>query len=341
MTRLVFVLIAITVGLYALDVFLARMETHEVEQEAAAHHRDAQRQMQEHRYDAAVESFRRAYTLERKNPEYRLGLGAALTAAGRRDEARSILDEALREQPNSARANLLNARLLHAAGDDSGAAVYYHRAIYGAWTGDAAAQRIQVRLELIRDLAQHGDPKQLLAELLPLQAETQDVAVRRELAGMFITAGSPGRAADEYRTLLQEYPTDAALLTGLGDAELAAGRYGAAQVAFLRAYRQSPSNAAVRHGMELTSALTALDPTIRRLPSREKFERSTRILKLVRDALTACGVTLNSAASTHSDISNESAEQQLQQAEDLWRSKPPACVTPDLVNLIVEKFASQ
>lgn len=264
-----------------------------------------------------------------------------MTSAGRFDDAQLILAEALREQPNGARANLLNARLLAARGDPAQAAVYYHRAIYGAWTGDATVQRLEARLELIRQLAQRGERKQLLAELLPVEAETDAPAIRREVAALYITAGSPARAADEYRELIALTPNDPALLTGLGHAELASGRYGAAQVAFLRAYRLAPTDSAVRHGMELTSSLTALDPTPRRLPSREKYERSRRILQLVRGTLSACAVPLPDVPVPPRNDTNEAAEQQLQQAEQLWAARPAGCAAPEIVSLILDKLAAQ
>ena len=43
---------------------------------------------------------------------------------------------------------------------------YYHHAIYGAWPGNAAARRVQARIELIQALGKAGRRQQAQAELL-------------------------------------------------------------------------------------------------------------------------------------------------------------------------------
>jgi tetratricopeptide (TPR) repeat protein len=293
-----------------------------------------------------VELFRRAYTAERRNGTYQLALAGALVGAGRRDEAHAVLDAALRDRPNDARATLIAARLAREEGRNREAASFYHRSIYGDWSGaEVKGHRVAARLELIEFLKRQGDKRQMLAELLPLEAETRDVKLMRQAADYLVDAGSPRRAADTYRQLLADDPNNVALLSGLGRAELAAGDYGPAQRAFVRAFRLAPDNAEVRHGLELTSALSSLDPTSRRLASREKYARSSRVLQLALD--NSCAKETEAAreackqlAAKRADMTNEAAERQLQLALQIWRSRTPQCRGPqgELVGLMMEKL---
>ena len=335
--------LAVIVAFYALDVTLARVETTELHNEAHALYLTGNNLLSMGHAAGAVEPLQRAYTLERKNREYQLSYAEALTGAGLYEEASTLLHEAIAQAPNEGRANLLLARLARAQHDFANEAPYYHRAIYGVWHRDAAAYVNQTRLEWIKELAAHGDSKLLLGELLPLEAETNDARVLTEAAHYYLDAGSPSRAADLYRKLLAGQPDNAGLEKGLGEAETAAGRYAAAQHAFLRAFQAAPADSSIRHEMEVSSALSAIDPTPRRLPSKEKYERSNRILKLVRDSLSACGSATPEADATlainHPDTSNEAAEQVLQQAELLWKDRPQRCTFPELLAPLMKKLA--
>jgi tetratricopeptide (TPR) repeat protein len=154
------------------------------------------------------------------------------------------------------------------------------------------------------------------------------------------------RSAELYRTLIETHPDDAVLQTELGQAEAATGEYAAAQRAYLRAFRMNPGDASIRHEMQLVSALSAIDPTPRRLPSREKYSRSVRILRLVRDSASACGSQSAELAEAermvnlkHADTSNEAAEQVLQLAESLWRNRPASCAAPEVLPVLMQKLA--
>jgi tetratricopeptide (TPR) repeat protein len=167
-----------------------------------------------------------------------------------------------------------------------------------------------------------------------------------QVAHYLLVAGSAARSAELYRTLLATHPDNADLLKGLGQAETAAGQYSSAQDAYLRAFRINSSDLSIRHDMELASALSAIDPSPRRLPSREKYGRSLRILRLVRDSVVACGsesAALADAERTvnlkHPDTSNEAAEQVLQLAEYLWRNRPSSCPAPEVLPVLMQKLA--
>ena len=88
--------------------------------------------------------------------------------------------------------------------------------------------------------------------------------------------------------------------------------------------------------MELATKMAVLDPTVRRLSSMEKFERSVRVLQLARDSLAACSTDGDAAdllSSTDKvlaqekarDVNNELAEERLSMAERLWAARIQAC----------------
>jgi tetratricopeptide (TPR) repeat protein len=341
------VVVVTIVALYTVDVLLARVEKGEVQNEAARLYQRGEALLASGHAADAIDPLQHAFTLDRNNRQYQLGYAESLIVAGRREDAAAQLNDVMRRSPNDGRANLLLARLARANGDLENESAYYHRAIYGVWNGDSAGAKADAaRLEWIRELAARGDHKMLLGELLPLAAENHDFAVLTEVAKDLRIAGSPNRSAELYRTLIETHPDDASLWKGLGEAQTAAGEYGAARSALVRAFQLDPHDASVRHDMELASALSAIDPSLRRLPSRAKFERSTRVLKLVRDTVAACGVSpaeLADAdrrlAAKSTDMSNEGAEEVLQTAESLWAKRAAGCAAPELLPVLMQKLA--
>lgn len=340
---LILTLCAAIAALCAFDLSMERLQTKEV-------HRDAERsyilgvQLLKSGHSAqAAERFQKSYAAERYNSRYQLSLADALLNSGQLDEASALLNDAANDAPNDGKTNLLLARLARAQNRPADEAPYYHRAMYGTWREDARRHRNEVRLEWIRRLVQRGDHNLLLGELLPLEAESTDPQILKEVALDYLEAGSPVRSAGLYRMLLTTEPSNADLESGLADAEASAGNYTSAQTALLRALHANQGDSRVRQKMELISALAALDPTPRRLPSGEKYDRSTRVLKLVRDTLLGCGeqstATDGALNVKHPDVTNESAEQLLELAERLWKTRPPKCAPPELVSVLMRKLS--
>jgi tetratricopeptide (TPR) repeat protein len=346
---LVAVIIAVIAGIYSLDVSLERVESSELHSEARRLFENGTRLLAAGHAAEAVDPLERAYALERDDRQYQLAYAQALLAAGRTQDSADLLNAIVRQSPNDGQANLLLARMARARGDFDNEAAYYHRAIFGVWDRDPA--RIpstlanDARLEWIRDLAQRGDTRLLLGELLQLEAETQDFDTLKQVAHYFLLAGSQARAAELYQTLLNTHPNDAALEEGLGQAETADGQYTDAQRAYSRALKLKPDDGAIRHDMQLTTTLSQIDPTPRRLPSREKYDRSLAILRMVHDTVLSCGFQgpdLTEAerilALKKSDTSNEAAEQVLQLSETLWRERPAVCPAPEVIPMLMQKL---
>ncbi len=340
------VLVIVVICLAAMDQFLARIESSEMRKTAQQSYAAGVRLMQTGKVAEAVDSLRNAHTLERENTAYELELIAALTAAGKADDAEPLLTEVLQREPNDGRANLIAARLMVRRGNITEAESYYHRAIYGTWPGDSAESRESVRMELVNLLAEKNQKQELLAELISLDAQSPPPEIRKRLAELYLVAGSPGRAVNIYQSFVAQNPNDIAAYEGLGDAEIEQGQYGAAHDAFRRAALRDPENASVRARLAMLNIVTGLDPTRRQLTSAEKYRRSLRILKMARDEAGRCAATSPSASAVLTSganrgfaaagdaiiasrapahATNEAAEAVLSLAEKLWQASTAAC----------------
>ena len=260
---LIAVILATVAFFWTADVFLARMETTELHKEARGDFEQGMQQLAAGHADEAVDTLRKAHAIERDDTHYSLALAQALIAAGKLDEAGTMLSDSLEQSPNDGQSNLLEARLMVRRGKVQDAESYYHRAIYGIWPQNAEMQRIRVRLELAQLLASIKSDQELLAELIPLDAEAQhDLAVRRQVAHLYIEADTPARAVTAYRALIRDDPDDGANYSGLGEAELALGNYREAKTAFQNAIHHG-ADAQAR--LDLATRMADLDPTPRYL----------------------------------------------------------------------------
>lgn len=357
---LIAIIALVIAGLATVDRLLERAQNSEVQSLAKRSYLDGLRLSRAGKIDEAVEAFRKAHALERRNAEYELQLVKALIDAKKPEEADLPMREILAREPNDGQANLYAAHLMIAEGKIVEAESYYHRAIYGEWPDNALAHRIAVRMELADFLAAKGKQEELLAELLPLQEEAgNDPAAQRRVAHLFLAAGSPSRAADEYRALIKQNSKDAEAYAGLGQAELQMGNYRAAREAFRSAAARKPQDPSLQGKVDLSTTLNGLDPTVRKLTSDEKYRRSLQILELAQSSFEICLAENPKAASTSEQLlasiddakkkhpsaaSNEAAEQILSLAEDAWQARIKLCgnsipAEDESLRLIMEKLA--
>lgn len=326
----IIVIIALVIaGLATVDRLLERAQNAEVQRLAERSYVDGVRLRSTGKVNEAVEAFRKAHALERINAEYELQLINALIDAKKPDEAALLMRELLDREPNDGRANLYAAHLMIALGKIADAESYYHRAIYGEWLDNAAAHRIAVRMELAHFLVAHGKQQELLAELLPLQEEAgKDPAAQRQIAQLFLAAGSPSRAAEEYHALIKQDPKDADAYAGLGQAELQMGNYRSAREAFLSAAARKPHDSSIQKKVDLSTTLNALDPTARKLTSNEKYRRSLEILGLAQSDLENCIATNPAGAS-------DATQQLLASINNTLTGKAPASITNELAEQVL------
>jgi tetratricopeptide (TPR) repeat protein len=347
------------VGLFSIDTSLATVERSQTRAEAARAYQAGLRLLKEGQGGNAAEQFRAALTVARDNQDYQLALADALAAAGRLTQAEGTLSDLLQRNADSGAANLALARVLARERKATEAFSYYHRAIYGQWKQDARDHRVQARFELVDLLAAQHEREQLLAELLPLQAEApNDTLSRMKLGHLFIAAGSPVRGADLFREILQGSPRDPDAYAGLGDAEFARANYRTASSDYSSALRFHPDDIHARQQLEICGQILALDPTQRGLGIEERHRRSLQLLDLVRTDLSGC---LNSTASgavrdlieragnalkEHLPARRQNAayEANLELADQLWQARRKECSAstrpaPEYLALTLNKVA--
>jgi tetratricopeptide (TPR) repeat protein len=354
----IFIVAASLAALYTVDRVLANVEQSEVQREANLEHSTGLALVKEGRPEAALPHLSRASVLDRSNRDFRLDLAEALHLAGRRDQAETQVRDVLNRDSNDGRGNLLMARLMAGAGRSSEADAYYHRAIYGAWYRDPAAKRLQARVELAHYLARQNRQQELLSELLVLQdAARKDGNLAWQVADLFLKSGSPARAAQAYQDIIRNDPTSVRAYRALGEAELRAGDFRSAETAFLACVRNRPDDAEAADRLRFASTLERMDPTFRRLPSAEKYRRSTALLTAVRDWVnTNCPTATNYADTTpllneaeqvlkvppRGTITNETSEAIIALAERLWNNQMVACGAKqrpdDPVPLLMDKL---
>jgi tetratricopeptide (TPR) repeat protein len=345
--------------LFATDVFLAKTERTEARTEAVRLFAEGQLLTQQGRGSDAIERFKDATSMERTNREFRLALADALLLAGRSGESEHALNDLLEKDSTDGAANLSMARVLVKQGMMPEAISFYHRAIYGQWASNPAANRVKTRFELIDLLARLNAKEELLAELLPLQDEAPaDIENRKRIGRLFIAAGSPSHAADVFRDILRRHPQDPDAFAGLGDADFARGNYQTAQGEFLTALRLKPEDQNIRQRLDACSQVLMLDPTRRGLTASERYHRSIQLLELTLNQVSKCAA--NSSTEGVRDLVNEAGkaakrpasqsrqseatEANLDLAERLWQIRKRECRealagSEDPLTLVLAKVA--
>ena len=336
---LIALIAVIIAALAGLDKSLAALEGAEVRNVAQTAYEKGTRHLRAGSLNEAIDELRNAHAMVRTNASYELQLANALLADDKAAEAEPLIDELLERDANDGATNLTAARLASRERDVSGAEAYYHRAIYGEWPSDEIRNRTTARLELINYLDLHGSREALLSELISLEAEgVKDAGVEKRIAGLFLKAGSPARAAAVYESLIAQNHGDADAYAGLGQARMEEGQYRAAHTAFEQAIERSPNDKNVETQLEVLKPVTAFDPTPRWLTSMEKYRRSLKILQMVREDLGQCSKENDTAAQrliadadrvlsgkTAKIVTNEMSEQILLLAENGWRERLRTC----------------
>jgi tetratricopeptide (TPR) repeat protein len=344
------VLLAIA-ALFVVDSFLAKTERSESDAEAARLFQEGQRLRQEGRSEDAVHQFQAALSIARGNRDYHIALAGALSEAGKLINAESSLSDLLQQNSTDGEANLLMARVLVKQGRIPEAVSYYHRAIYGQWKQDAAGNRARTRFELVDLLARQNSKEDLLAELLPLQEEAphdpdQQKDTQKRIGRLFLAAGSPARAAEVFRDVLQRSGDDPQARVGLAEAEFAQGNYRAAESDYLAAARLKPDDDADRKRAKVSRQVLELDPMQRGIGPAERYRRSAKLLEMALEAAARCGgsapqpsqdqasqeLTASAKKALNRHVSpsaqNDAFEDNLDMAEKLWQWRNKECAQP-------------
>ncbi len=343
--------------LLSFDLFLAHLDQRESAARAAAEYESGVSALRSGRASDAADHFGTAVSIDRSNVNYTLALGEAMLQEGRTADAEATLLTLLERAENDGAVNLTMAHVMLREGRTADAKAYLHRAIFGRWGADSVERRRHARFELIDLLAKHGAPRELLAELLPLEEVSPDsVALRRRLGNLFILAGSPARAANMFREVLRHDPTDGEAYAGLGEAAMAAGNLRTARADFAEAVRLRRDDTKSLGRLALLDTVLALDPTALGLEASERLARSRALLARALSAVSSCGrastAGLDSARALllpppirrapHRRVDSEAeADRLLQAAADVWAARPPACdaaIHDDALRLLVARI---
>ncbi len=229
---------------------------------AGSWHQLGQQRLKAGDTEQAVEDFRKATTRDHDNADYALDLAAALSAANRTEEARQDLLRLREASPESGEINLNLARLFAKEGDEKEAIRYYHHALFGMWPEEPdAGQRADVRLELIRFLLDSGESSQALSELLILASDLPDNEKSHiEVGELFLQAGDPQRALDQYTVALKANAKDPGALGGAGRAAFKLGDYAGARRYLDGALANGGDSAEVRDVLEIARLVLSADP---------------------------------------------------------------------------------
>jgi CIC family chloride channel protein len=235
--------------------------------------------LRQNRDDEAVQQFRDALSAAPGTSQYRLALGLALVHANHPAEGAVYLDALLKRDPENALANLGEARLAAAEGNNADTAKLYRRAIDGSWPPGQEQNRMQARFELAALLEKSGRRTQAIAELLAALGPGEDTATRKKIGGLLLSYGAPREAADVFRNIILMDNRDANAYAGLGQAELALDSYQAAREAFQQALKWNPLDDQSNKRLQLSEQVLMLDPNERGLRVAQRFERSKELLR--------------------------------------------------------------
>ena len=331
--------IAGVLGLFLVGGLLAHHYNTQAIRKAAAYYQAGNELERAGRASDAIEDFHAALSLVHSD-EYRLALGLALAKADRGAEAQGYLEAVLRAEPGNGPAALAMARLTRASGDTAATIAWYRRALNGTWPKDSRPERVIAAFEFVEFLEKIGDRRQAVVGLLQLSTQTTDADELDRIGRALLSMSSPGQAADVFRQELAASPTDAAAYEGLGRAEMAQQDYPAARATFQLAARLDPTNQSAREQLALCDRVLALDPRKKGLSVTARYDRSRALLASIVGELDACPAAAEAGgaasplarargvlASTRRPRSPaEAAEDNVQLAEDLWASRPAACV---------------
>ncbi len=318
--------------LAAADTILVRFGVSERKADAGELYRRAQELYSAGNYSSSLDLYRQARNEERDNFSYQVALIRALQRSEHLDEAEAEATRLIARHQNDGYANLVMARLLAFKQQYGDAASFYHRALYGSWSGPAS-QRTHVRLELAEMLSAQGLKEQVVGEVLLLLNEAgNDVDLRRRSADLLLKSGAWSRAATVYTELATSFPNDPELHAGYGLALFGNREYRHARGELALAVRLGESRDEIQQKLETSRAVLDLDPHARGVREGELERRRSVLLSEVLEIATACGADpssppLEAARELVSKKHKVHAEpeDEFDIAEAAWESLPVLC----------------
>ena len=311
------------------------------------------------RHLAAVHQYTEALTLSRDNPRFKFALALALLEAGREREAETYFLELVRDDPAAATPNLMLARNYARQQNIEAATQYYQRAIYGLWTDNPLAHRIDARFELIELLIQERKYLPVQAELLrQLDEIPRDPALMKRVGRLFLASQSYEEARQVFEELTKISPRDPEAYAGLADARFELGRYAPARDAYRQALRLNPADIQSSTQSALVSEILGLDPMRPGLRAAQRLALSRQLLERALVELDPCAARLPEdlrlaierarqivARKLRQTASAEIIEANIALAASLYRSGRETCGSPPVPDralaLVLEKLTRE
>jgi tetratricopeptide (TPR) repeat protein len=278
------------IGLFLLTRAVAAREGAIESRVAATWYQDGLRKFHAGAIDGAIESFRKSTAIDRENRTYVLALADSLAAGNHNIEAKQALLRLRELDPTNAEVNLHLARLAVKTGNVQDAALYYHSALDGMWTGsDVAERRRDVRTELIHFLIGRHDQNRALSELLVLDSELPDSADLHVEAGkLFLSADDAKHALNDFSEAIRLDEHNAQALAGAGEAEFRLGEYLKARHYLAEAMAQGETSAETAQMLSLAAMVTSYDPLTEGLTAKERQRRLSASLDQATQRLDEC-----------------------------------------------------
>jgi tetratricopeptide (TPR) repeat protein len=273
--------------------------------------------LQQRRFERAVNEFRTALLYSRDNYSYQLELAEALIGLKRTNEAYAYLINLWERQPENGLVNLELARIAVQRGETEHALRYYHNAIYAIWPGDQEVERRNARAELIEYLLSINAKTQAQAELIALAENLGDDPYQHARIGdLFVQAQDYEHALAEYRLSLKFDRHNPAALAGAGRAGFELGRYDLAQRYLEAAVAANPNDAQSAALLKNTELVLKVDPFRRQISVAQRH-------RIVIQAFAAAGDRLKSCSALGSSRGTASSTTSLQSLADEWAKLKP------------------
>lgn len=247
---------------------------------------------------SAIAAFRKAAVNDPRDRTYALALARALAAAGRSDDAETVLRYIREHASEDGEVNLQLARIAASRHDVTASARLYRNAVYGVWPTDNREGVSRVRIELARMLIANGQPTAAASELMIVSLGLNDPAESVEVAGLMTQAQEYQRALDMFDRVLRAEPRNAEALAGAGDAAYRLALYARATRYFRQAMNVGPLPGSAAPEALTSEFVISHDPLAPRLLPEERLRRLLADLDLVVARMDACPA----AADTRPDI---------------------------------------
>lgn len=224
-------------------------------------------------YEKGVEQLTAAIRLAPRDERARLALSRILSSAGRDAESATALEETLHVLPDSALAHWWLALSFERLNRFADARREYSEAASGAVAGEG-----QLHAAVGRSASAAADvPGAIESFVRAVNANPNDAALRKHLAGSLVQQDRAGEALVEFIAALLIDPGDAEAHTGIGQIHLNAGRDADAVDALRRATEIAPASHDARYA--LANALVRLGRT------QEAAEHFVRVEQAQRQML--------------------------------------------------------